>query len=158
MDGKDRRYFKSPCQTGRGCLVSSRLLPAACSITRLLSLISASCFTIFQSSAKVPSTTSTSTDTIMSSTKPILPTPYFYFFFLVEPILTLAGAAYAIFLPETYGRELLPCAVEIGTDAVGGSSRGRLVIGCLGNCTLYTHAHSGGVMLIRCMQVSSSSR
>jgi hypothetical protein len=93
----------------------------------------------------------TSTDTTMSSTKPILPAPYFYFFFLVEPILTLAGAAYAIFLPETYGRELLPRAVEIGTDAVGGSTRGRLIIGCLGNCTLYTPVHQITLCSSGCM-------
>jgi hypothetical protein len=87
------------------------------------------------------------------SPSPVLPAPYFYFFFLIEPvclqvvpptithfppaqILTLAGAAYAIFLPETYGRELLPRGVEALSNGVGASTRGRLLVGCLGNCTL----------------------
>ncbi|GHJ89322.1 hypothetical protein NliqN6_5724 [Naganishia liquefaciens] len=70
----------------------------------------------------------------MPSQSSVLPAAYYYFFFLVEPLLTLAGAAYAIFLPATYGRELLPRGLETFSDAVGHGIRGRLLVGCLGNC------------------------
>ncbi|KAL7418973.1 hypothetical protein Q5752_006657 [Cryptotrichosporon argae] len=65
-----------------------------------------------------------------------LPSAYYYFFWLVEPILTLAGAAYAIFLPTTYAAALLPSGVERSTAGLGSTVRGQMVVCCLGSCFL----------------------
>ncbi|KAK4683830.1 hypothetical protein P7C73_g6387, partial [Tremellales sp. Uapishka_1] len=66
----------------------------------------------------------------------VLPLHYYYFFFLVEPALTIAGAFYAIFMPEKYGADLLPPRIERVTSIVGGTTRGQMVIGGLGSCEL----------------------
>ncbi|ORY31934.1 hypothetical protein BCR39DRAFT_524678 [Naematelia encephala] len=65
-----------------------------------------------------------------------LPASYYYFFWLVEPALTLCGAIYAIFLPEKYASELLPPHYERVTTIMGNTVRGQIVIGGLGSCFL----------------------
>ncbi|BEJ17910.1 hypothetical protein CspHIS471_0701870 [Cutaneotrichosporon sp. HIS471] len=66
----------------------------------------------------------------------VLPPFYYYFFSLVEPGLSVAGALYAAFRPETYAADLLPSGVEKLTQAVGNTLRGRMMCGQLGSCFL----------------------
>ncbi|CAK9782422.1 hypothetical protein CC85DRAFT_280898 [Cutaneotrichosporon oleaginosum] len=66
----------------------------------------------------------------------VLPPFYFYFFWLVEPGLSVAGALYAIFRPETYAADLLPVGLERITQVVGNTLRGRMLCGQLGSCFL----------------------
>ncbi|OCF59939.1 hypothetical protein L486_02612 [Kwoniella mangroviensis CBS 10435] len=64
----------------------------------------------------------------------VLPTRYYYFFWLVEPILTIAGGLSAIINPKDFGRYQLPDGIERLTVGIGGSSRGQMVISQLGSC------------------------
>ncbi|WVQ64525.1 uncharacterized protein L199_002692 [Kwoniella botswanensis] len=64
----------------------------------------------------------------------VLPTRYYYFFWLVEPLLTIAGGLSAIINPEDFGRNQLPDGIERLTVGIGGSSRGQMVISQLGSC------------------------
>ncbi|KAL1412084.1 hypothetical protein Q8F55_003081 [Vanrija albida] len=62
-----------------------------------------------------------------------LPPHYFYFFWLVEPGLSVAGALYAIIWPEEYALDLLPSTTERITNIVGRTVRGQMVFGQLGS-------------------------
>ncbi|KAK1926278.1 hypothetical protein DB88DRAFT_481304 [Papiliotrema laurentii] len=63
-----------------------------------------------------------------------LPAVYYYFFWLCEPALTLAGAEYAIRRPQDYGSDMLPVGMERSTAGIGRTIRGQMIIGGLGSC------------------------
>lgn len=55
-----------------------------------------------------PKATAPSNVILNNNDKSALPEPFYTFFTLVEPLLTLGGAFYAIVLPETYHLNLMP--------------------------------------------------
>ncbi|WOO80202.1 uncharacterized protein LOC62_03G003713 [Vanrija pseudolonga] len=65
-----------------------------------------------------------------------LPLHYFYFFWLLEPGLSVAGAFYAVLWPEDYAADLLPSTTERITNIVGRTVRGQMVVGQLGSLFL----------------------
>lgn len=58
-------------------------------------------------------------------------------------MLTLAGAAYAAFWPETYARDLLPQGIENFTNIVGNTIRGKELVGTLASCMLAAMPEQG---------------
>ncbi|WVF66480.1 hypothetical protein IAT40_001220 [Kwoniella sp. CBS 6097] len=64
----------------------------------------------------------------------VLPTKYYYFFWLVEPVLTIAGGFSAIVYPEDFARDILSERVERSTIKMGQTSRGQMIICELGSC------------------------
>ncbi|WVQ94098.1 hypothetical protein IAU59_001176 [Kwoniella sp. CBS 9459] len=64
----------------------------------------------------------------------VLPSKYYYFFWLVEPALTIAGGLSAILYPEDFARDILSERVERSTMAMGRTSRGQMIICELGSC------------------------
>ncbi|WVW81544.1 hypothetical protein I302_103539 [Kwoniella bestiolae CBS 10118] len=64
----------------------------------------------------------------------VLPAKYYYFFWVVESVLTIAGGLSAIINPEDFGRYQLSDSIERLTVGIGGSSRGQMVISQLGSC------------------------
>lgn len=92
--------------------------------------------------------------TSVSVNMSVLPDGYYHFFSKLEPVstppprslgaqpcnlptkqsLALIGAALAIFSPEGYADDLFPFGLERGTRGMGGSVRGRILCGGLGNC------------------------
>ncbi|ORX33545.1 hypothetical protein BD324DRAFT_639238 [Kockovaella imperatae] len=73
----------------------------------------------------------------MAVTHPRRPLPglYYYFFWLIEPALTLAGAWSAISNSQGYAADLLHNE-EPGTVNLGKTIRGQIVVGGLGSCFL----------------------
>ncbi|WVR03368.1 hypothetical protein IAU60_000359 [Kwoniella sp. DSM 27419] len=64
----------------------------------------------------------------------VLPKSYYYFFWLAEPILTIAGGLSAIIRPREFANDLLSQRVERSTWDIGRSSRGQILAGELGSC------------------------
>ncbi|WRT63552.1 uncharacterized protein IL334_000457 [Kwoniella shivajii] len=64
----------------------------------------------------------------------VLPSNYYYFFWLLEPALTIVGALSAILNPEDFGRHQLPDHIERPTTGIGSSSRGQMIVSQLGSC------------------------
>ncbi|GFZ47902.1 hypothetical protein JCM24511_05649 [Saitozyma sp. JCM 24511] len=64
-----------------------------------------------------------------------LPHAYWWFFQIIEPLLTFGGAFFAMFQPAKYAADLLPPEVERLTQIMGETSRGGIVIGTLGSYT-----------------------
>ncbi|OCF34948.1 hypothetical protein I317_06284 [Kwoniella heveanensis CBS 569] len=64
----------------------------------------------------------------------VLPRKYYYFFWLVEPVLTVAGALSAMIYPEHFARDMLSERVERSTMNLGRTSRGQMIICELGSC------------------------
>lgn len=62
----------------------------------------------------------------------VFPWYYHAFFTLVEPALTLGGAAWAIFSPDDYHRELIPVAVAAKPSLIHPSS--VMAVRQLGSC------------------------
>lgn len=58
-------------------------------------------------------------------------------------MLTLAGAAYAAFWPETYAGDLLPQGIENFTNIVGNTIRGKELVGTLASCMLAAMPEQG---------------
>lgn len=74
------------------------------------------------------------TITTMRSSTSVLPAPYFYFFWLLEPILTVAGGISAIYDPISFGGNMLPRNIERATLKMGNTVRGQIVVSELGSC------------------------
>lgn len=74
------------------------------------------------------------TITTMRSSTSVLPAPYFYFFWLLEPILTVAGGVSAIYDPISFGGNTLPRNIERATLKMGNTVRGQIVVSELGSC------------------------
>lgn len=74
------------------------------------------------------------TITTMRSSTSVLPGPYFYFFWLLEPILTVAGGVSAIYDPISFGGNTLPRNIERATLKMGNTVRGQIVVSELGSC------------------------
>ncbi|TXT07399.1 hypothetical protein VHUM_03119 [Vanrija humicola] len=72
----------------------------------------------------------------MPDTPDTLPPHYFYFFWLLEPGLSVAGAFYAVLWPEDYALDLLPSTTERITNIVGRTVRGQMVVTQLGSLFL----------------------
>ncbi|KIR63776.1 hypothetical protein I312_105272 [Cryptococcus bacillisporus CA1280] len=72
----------------------------------------------------------------MRSSTSVLPAPYFYFFWLLEPILTVAGGVSAIYDPISFGGNTLPRNIERATLKMGNTVRGQIVVSELGSCFL----------------------
>ncbi|KAL0244004.1 hypothetical protein I308_105267 [Cryptococcus tetragattii IND107] len=70
----------------------------------------------------------------MRSSTSVLPAPYFYFFWLLEPILTVAGGVSAIYDPISFGGNTLPRNIERATLKMGNTVRGQIVVSELGSC------------------------
>ncbi|KIR79289.1 hypothetical protein I305_02128 [Cryptococcus gattii E566] len=70
----------------------------------------------------------------MRSSTSVLPAPYFYFFWLLEPILTVAGGISAIYDPISFGGNMLPRNIERATLKMGNTVRGQIVVSELGSC------------------------
>ncbi|KIR37420.1 hypothetical protein I352_00736 [Cryptococcus deuterogattii MMRL2647] len=70
----------------------------------------------------------------MPSSISVLPAPYFYFFWLLEPILTVAGGVSAIYDPISFGGNTLPRNIERATLKMGNTVRGQIVVSELGSC------------------------
>lgn len=70
----------------------------------------------------------------MSPGKSVLPAPYFYFFWLLEPILTVAGGVSAIYDPISFGGNTIPRNIERATLKMGSTVRGQIVVSELGSC------------------------
>ncbi|KGB77182.2 hypothetical protein CNBG_3020 [Cryptococcus deuterogattii R265] len=70
----------------------------------------------------------------MPSSTSVLPAPYFYFFWLLEPILTVAGGVSAIYDPISFGGNTLPRNIERATLKMGNTVRGQIVVSELGSC------------------------
>ncbi|OWZ79191.1 hypothetical protein C365_02119 [Cryptococcus neoformans Bt85] len=66
--------------------------------------------------------------------KSVLPAPYFYFFWLLEPILTVAGGVSAIYDPISFGGNTIPRNIERATLKMGSTVRGQIVVSELGSC------------------------
>ncbi|WWC57861.1 uncharacterized protein I303_100396 [Kwoniella dejecticola CBS 10117] len=64
----------------------------------------------------------------------VLPKGYYYFFWILEPALTIAGGVSAITNPQDFGRQQLPDALERTSVGIGATSRGQMVISQLGSC------------------------
>ncbi|WWC67071.1 uncharacterized protein I206_100978 [Kwoniella pini CBS 10737] len=64
----------------------------------------------------------------------VLPNGYYYFFWILEPTLTIAGGISAIFNPENFGKNQLPNNIEKNTINIGSTSRGQIIISQLGSC------------------------
>lgn len=75
-----------------------------------------------------------STIITMPSSTSVLPAPYFYFFWLLEPILTVAGGVSAIYDPISFGGNTLPRNIERATLKMGNTVRGQIVVSELGSC------------------------
>ncbi|ODN75846.1 hypothetical protein L202_05839 [Cryptococcus amylolentus CBS 6039] len=72
----------------------------------------------------------------MSSRSSVLPGAYYYFFWLIEPLLTVAGGVSAIYDPVAFAKDSLPLNIERASALVGKSVRGQLVTTQLGSCFL----------------------
>ncbi|WVQ76441.1 hypothetical protein IAR50_006108 [Cryptococcus sp. DSM 104548] len=72
----------------------------------------------------------------MPARQSVLPGPYYYFFWLVEPLLTVAGGVSAIYDPVKFAKDSLPLTIEKASALVGKSVRGQLVTTQLGSCFL----------------------
>lgn len=66
--------------------------------------------------------------------KSVLPAPYFYFFWLLEPILTVVGGVSAIYDPISFGGNTIPRNIERATVKMGSTVRGQIVVSELGSC------------------------
>ncbi|KAK8845362.1 hypothetical protein IAR55_006075 [Kwoniella newhampshirensis] len=64
----------------------------------------------------------------------VLPDGYYYFFWFLEPALTIAGGISAIFDPKGFGGNLLPGHIERATKDIGTTSRGQMIVCELGSC------------------------
>ncbi|BGP34140.1 hypothetical protein JCM10296v2_005955 [Rhodotorula toruloides] len=75
-----------------------------------------------------------------------LPSPYFLFFSVLEPLLTFAGAAYAIFTPLPYYIALYPPSLLAPPTAKSTHVAATMVVRQLGSC-FFLFALMGCVLL-----------
>ncbi|BGO93698.1 hypothetical protein NBRC10512_006579 [Rhodotorula toruloides] len=86
-----------------------------------------------------------SVDAPTSSFDP-LPSPYFLFFSILEPLLTFAGAAYAIFTPLPYYIALYPPSLLAPPTAKSTHVAATMIVRQLGSC-FFLFAMMGCVLL-----------
>ncbi|GAA5992493.1 hypothetical protein JCM5350_003495 [Sporobolomyces pararoseus] len=85
---------------------------------------------------------------LLASSSSPLPTPYFVFFSLVEPLLTYIGAAYAIFTPTEYFVSLFPPSLRPPPVLASIHPASIMATRQLGSC-YFLFALMGSVMLPR---------
>lgn len=82
----------------------------------------------------------------------VLPTPYYVFFSIVEPLLTYLGAAYAIFTPSEYFVSLFPPSLQIPPKLAAIHPASIMATRQLGSCFLL-FALMGSILLPRVRNV-----
>ncbi|GAA5961451.1 hypothetical protein JCM3765_003585 [Sporobolomyces pararoseus] len=87
-----------------------------------------------------------------SSSNSPLPTPYFVFFSVVEPLLTYIGAAYAIFTPSEYFISLFPPSLRLPPVLSSIHPASIMATRQLGSC-FFLFALMGSCMLPRVRNV-----
>ncbi|UOH83946.1 hypothetical protein LQV05_006684 [Cryptococcus neoformans] len=86
--------------------------------------------------------------------KSVLPAPYFYFFWLLEPILTVAGGVSAIYDPISFGGNTIPRNIERATLKMGSTVRGQIVVSELGSYVYGVSSGYTGFMLLAMISFS----